>query len=781
MLGGTKKPPMKQRVSRCIGLLLLPLSVCAQPILIAPQNQSFAGSSLSNLRVLRQSADGTEAILTLDFIYNGINGPTARLLPVISDKKQPKVSSWFGANPVTISAGHGTISLKVKFFNDDPGVPPELTTDHVRVMMLSDGGNSVISQGIFSRTIKWGSPNAAITVTPPPEPQPTDEARLKAEQEQRIGQERAKAEAEAKAREEARLKAQAEEKARQEAVTRQLAEEKAKADAEAKAREEARLKAEAEVQARQEAEAQRLAKEKSKAEAEAKIEADAKAREEARLKAADEEKARQEAVARQLAEVKAKADAEAKVREEARLKAEAETQARQEAEAQRIAEEKSKAEADAKIQADAKAREEARLKAADEEKARQDAVARQLAEVKAKADAEAKAREEARLKAEAEAQARQEAEAQRLAEEKSKAEAEAKIEADAKAREEARLKAADEEKARQDAVARQLAEEKAKADAEAKAREEARLKADAEAQARQEAEAQRVAEEKSKAEAEAKTREEEAKRLAEEQAGAATPAQTALARKSAFVISSKTKTKVTNVDVVNRNLDRTEMTIAVEYQYAKADGPARMGVDVASTDDPGVADYFSCPPMDIGKGSRNFVMFPVQLNVAAAQSVKRPTLPTDKVWIYVADASGQKSYIFQGTMMLVWHIPGGAQPGAPTAAQSGGNTLEIESFKQNDLFSGYVTVKYNIRASEGRLRLRIFDSANPTTASWFASDDIAIKSGPGLELVRIAVPKGAASPDVFSADTVEIQMLNAKGAVLTALRKQSPMSWAKPK
>jgi hypothetical protein len=716
---------MKQRVSRYIGLLLLSLSVCAQPILIAPQNQPFAGSSLSNLRVLRQSPDGTLVILTVDFIYDGIHGPTARLLPVISDKKQPKISSWFGANPVTIGAGHGTTSLKVKFFNDDPGVPSELTTDHVRILMLSDGGNTILSQGIFSRTIKWGGPNAAIAPAAPPESHPLDEARLRAEQEQRISQELAKAE---ETERQVRLNAQAQ--------------------AQAKAREEARLKAESDETERQKADAQRLAEEKAKAEAEA--------------------KARQEAEAKRLAEERARVEFEAKAREEARLKAAAQEKARQEAEAQRLADEKSKADADAK------AREEARLTAEAEETARQIAVARQLAEEKAKAAAELKAREEARLTADAAEKARQEAEAQRLAveaQEKARQEAEAqrlaeeksKVEAEAKVREEARLKSEAEEKARQAAVARQLADQQAKAEVEAKAR--------------QDAETQRLAREKSKAEAEAKARE-ETRPLAEENARVATLAQTAPTPKPALAISSRTRTKVTNVDVVNRNLDRTEMTIAVEYQYAREDGPARMGVDLASTDDPGVSDYFSCPAMEIGKGSRNFVMFPVKLNVAAAQGVKRPTLPTDKVWVYLADASGNKSYIFQGTMLLVWHVPG---PAAAPAQTGDGNTLEIESVKQNGLFSGYVTVNYNMRAPKGRLRLRIFDSANPATASWFVSDDIPIKSGPGLELVKIAVPRDAAAPDVFSADTVEIQMLDAKDAVLATLRKHLPMSWAKPK
>ncbi len=705
---------MKLGVSRCIGLLLLTVTVWAEPVLIQPQNPAISGTSLSNLRVRSQSADGTEAVLTVDFMYDGLRGPTARLLPVITDKKQPNVSIWFGANPVTIGAGRGTISLKVKFFNDEPGAPPELTTDHVRVMMLSAGGNAVISQGIFSRTIKWGSPGAVPSPALAPEPRPADEARIKAGQEQRIAQERAKLEAEAKVREEARLKAEADEKARQDIEARRLAEEKSKADAEAKAREDARLKAVAEEKARQETEASLLAAERAKAEAET------KAREEARVKAWRKKK-----------------------------------RAKRRRVPQRLAEEKAKAEAEAKTEAEAKAREEARLKAVAEEKARQEAVARQLAEEKAKADAEAKASEEERLKAEAQEKARQEAAARQLAEEKAKADA------DAKAREEARLKEEAQEKARQEAAAKQLAEEKAKADADAKAREETRVKAEADEKARQDA---------------------EAKRLAEEKASAPAAVQSAAVSKAAFVISSRNKSKVTNIDVVNRNMDRTEMTIAVEYQYASDDGPVRMGVDFASTSEPGISDYFSSPAVDIGKGSRNFVMLPVKLNVAAARDGKRSTVPTDKVWVYVADSSGQKRYIFQGTMMLVWHVPGATQADAQSAAQfGGGNTLEIDSLKQNDLFSGYVSVNYNLRTGKGRLRLRIFDSANPATASWFASDEVTIKSGPGVELVKIAVPKDASSPDVFNADTVEIQMLDTKGETLATVRKQLPMSWAKPK
>lgn len=81
----------------------------------------------------------------------------------------------------------------------------------------------------------------------------------------------------------------------------------------------------------------------------------------------------------------------------------------------------------------------------------------------------------------------------------------------------------------------------------------------------------------------------------------------------------------------------------------------------------------------------------------------------------------------------------------------------------------------------GKLRLRVYDSAQPATADWFASDDVTIKSGPGLELLKVSVPKEAPSPDLFSADTIEVQMLDSDGAVVASVKKQSAMSWAKPK
>ena len=89
------------------------------------------------------------------------------------------------------------VSVKVKrFFNDEPGVPAQTTTDRVRMLMLDTGGLAVLSQSQFTRTINWGS----VTLAPAPRIEvaqnlpPDDQAEQK-----RLTEERAKAEAEATA------------------------------------------------------------------------------------------------------------------------------------------------------------------------------------------------------------------------------------------------------------------------------------------------------------------------------------------------------------------------------------------------------------------------------------------------------------------------------------------------------------------------------------------------------------------------------------------------------
>jgi hypothetical protein len=130
----------------------------------------------------------------------------------------------------------------------------------------------------------------------------------------------------------------------------------------------------------------------------------------------------------------------------------------------------------------------------------------------------------------------------------------------------------------------------------------------------------------------------------------------------------------------------------------------------------------------------------------------------------------------------MWHPPGGAAAGAVAAAPAGpASTAQIGDVKQNNAFSGSVLVRYNLGVDSGRIHVRVYDSAKPESAGWFQSEDVPIKSGPGLNLVNFKVPPESKGPAIFSADTIEITLLDDKDKVLTTVKTTSNMSWAKPK
>jgi hypothetical protein len=235
----------------------------AQTTLVPPTGfQSPLSSGVSNLRIVSQSADGTEIVLTMDYSYDGFGGSTVRLLPLFEKKGVKEASGWFGSDPVAVARGKGLISIKAKYFNDEAGVPPEITTDRVSILMINSAGTSLLNRTPFLKNIKWGRPDAPPGKAPPPlvgfAPAPDPQRQEKARQEATL-----RAEAQLKAEQEAARRREAEEKARQEAASREearvkaaqeaakLAEERraaeAKAVAEAKEREIARLKAEQEA------------------------------------------------------------------------------------------------------------------------------------------------------------------------------------------------------------------------------------------------------------------------------------------------------------------------------------------------------------------------------------------------------------------------------------------------------------------------------------------------------------------------------------------------------
>ena len=363
-------------------------------------------------------------------------------------------------------------------------------------------------------------------------------------------------------------------------------------------------------------------------------------------------------------------------------------------------------------------------------------------EAEAKAAAEAKAREEARKKAEQEAH--------RLAEEKRLAEQRAA--AEAKAREEARQKA--EQEAQRLAEEKRVAEEKAKAEAEASRLAEEKAKAQAEARAR--------AEEEAKAKEAARI---EAERRARSTAAAATP-----------VPASNMRSKVTNVDIVNRSLDRSQMTIGVEFDYKDDLAKPYMGVDVTRTGDSQSGSFFKSQTVEIKRSSQKLALFPVRYQPPDPETFS--SFSTDRILIYLQDTvSMQKYTLLPATMLLMWRVPGAA---APNAAPTG--TLQLTDFKQNDLFSGYISLNYTLSAPSGTIRAKMYHSANATSAKWFKIQEVPVRSGSGLQVVQIFVRPDAESPsDIINVDTIDVELVDAAGTVVANVRKDAPKTWARPK
>jgi hypothetical protein len=774
-----------KKILPCVLALLMNLAPAfAQPVIVGGNDplRGAGGSALRNLRVTEISADGTEAVLTLDYTYDGSMGASAFVVPVILKKGDKGVSAWFGANPQTVVRGRGTVSVKVRFFNDEPGVPSQLSTDSVKVMLMNSSKRAVITTAPFFSNIEWGSANAQKLTVTEPVTKPKTKAQIEAEEE-------------AQKRESARMQAESEARARQELEKRAQAEAKARQEAQLKA--EAEAKRQAEAKAKAEAEALRLAEERRLAEAKAKAEAEM--REQERMKA--EAEAKRFAEEQKLAEAKAKA--EALKREQERLKAEAEAKARAEAEA------KLKAEATAR-EAELKLLAEAKRKAEETAKAEQEAVKRKQLEEEAKA----------RAAAEAAAQKRAAEEAQKAAEIRLAAEAAAKEAArlkaieDARMKEEARLKAEIETKQKEleakiAAVKAQIAaaaaeEAKAKAIAEAalkKAQELAsssesegkkamaaaqlaeKQKLEAEAKAKAEAEAGQAALKKAQEEAEALAKvKEQIKKQAEEAAKLASNAN------AIIEIPPDIKSQVLNLDVVNRSLDRSEMTIGVEFDYNdKFGSKPLLGVAVAKTGMAEASEYFTAEPMELKRSRKETVLVPVKFQPPSGKGGNFNNYATDRMLVYMADgATAKQVNLFAATMFLVWRPPtAGSSPApgnsSPIATSKLTGSIEIDQVRQEDVYQGYVTVKYTT-SGNAKLRVKLYPKGKPESAEWFKVETAPLKQGSGLELFKVAVDPEAKTPyDLINIDIIEAELLNESGQVIATKQMAQTMSWVKPR
>jgi hypothetical protein len=186
--------------------------------------------------------------------------------------------------------------------------------------------------------------------------------------------------------------------------------------------------------------------------------------------------------------------------------------------------------------------------------------------------------------------------------------------------------------------------------------------------------------------------------------------------------------------------------------------------------------YFDTSPVQLGKSRRNFLLFPVKLQ-AGVPDVNAVT--TDKVLVYLQDGIAEgKAFFHDSTMLLTWVAPGAK---AGSAALSG-NALELENFRQTDSANATLTVRYNLTAPKGAIRVRVLHSQNAAVVGYFEACEQDIKAGRGAQTLGLTLSTQATLPtSPFATDTLEITLVDGSGQVLTTLKKDVNMQWEKPR
>lgn len=270
----------------------------------------------------------------------------------------------------------------------------------------------------------------------------------------------------------------------------------------------------------------------------------------------------------------------------------------------------------------------------------------------------------------------------------------------------------------------------------------------------------------------------DAKKLLADRANDDTNAVSAQNTSVGFERDPAIKTRIMNVDVVSRDIDRSRMTFGIEYEYKDALSGPRIALEVMRQAEPEVSRYFVSGSAEISKSRRNFAVLEVKFQPPAGLP-DSAAFSTDKVLVYLQEGgSGKRFNVFLTTMLLVWR----AERSQLTAVQTSGNSIEIDDFKQTDASNGYVTVKYNLLSGSGRIRAKIYEAKRPESAAYFVSDIRDVPIGRGLQLVEVRVDENSkSSTELINADTVEVELLDPEGKVVAKTSKQAAMVWSKPK
>lgn len=314
------------------------------------------------------------------------------------------------------------------------------------------------------------------------------------------------------------------------------------------------------------------------------------------------------------------------------------------------------------------------------------------------------------------------------------------------------------------------AEERARLDADRAAEEEAIALQTLESSQNdlQKTEARSIAKEKAKEKAEAQARATEAALIKKEQK------ELLLASDGSSDLGQQQvlESRVTNVEVVNRSRDRSRVTLGIEFEIKDKFGfKPLIGARMLSSDLEETGPVFASAPAPVEK-RKKFVLLPVTF--APSNEHDSLTMLTDRIEIFVTDESGEEHIPLETvTLPLTWRAPGFTEP------SNVAGTIALQEFRQRNTHSGYATIKYYLPHGSGQLRVKVFDSSQPESASWFETSPVPVRSGRGLELVPVRIAGAGQYPggDV-SVDTVEVELLGDSGEVMGKVSRLTSINWS---
>jgi hypothetical protein len=110
-----------------------------------------------NLRVLQQNEDRTVTDFAVDYYNAGSKERIVQMVAAVSKRGDDGSSKYFATEAVDLSQGRGITTFRVSFVSDEAGAPRGLTTDRLRLLVLSESGREIMASLPFMKEIRWGA------------------------------------------------------------------------------------------------------------------------------------------------------------------------------------------------------------------------------------------------------------------------------------------------------------------------------------------------------------------------------------------------------------------------------------------------------------------------------------------------------------------------------------------------------------------------------------------------------------------------------------------------